>query len=126
MIEFSWVWLGLVFPLPFLVRRLATAAKPLQQVALKVPFIDEFSSAVKQQVMLKNNWLFILAILAWLLFVVALMRPQWVGEPIEISISGRDLILAVDLSGSMEQRDFRINGKIVNRLEAVKHVANQL
>ena len=125
MIEFSWVWLGLVFPLPFLVRRLATAAKPLQQVALKVPFIDEFSSASKQQVMLKNNWLFILAILAWLLFVVALMRPQWVGEPIEISISGRDLILAVDLSGSMEQRDFRINGKTVNRLEAVKHVANQ-
>jgi len=55
--------------------------------------------------------------------VIACTRPQWLGEPIEQAVSGRDLMLAVDLSGSMEVKDFVINNKTVDRLTAIKWVA---
>jgi Ca-activated chloride channel family protein len=51
-------------------------------------------------------------------------RPQWLGDPIELPVSGRDLILAVDLSGSMETADFELGGKMVDRLTALKSVAD--
>ncbi len=50
-------------------------------------------------------------------------RPQWLGEPIELAMSGRDLMLAVDLSRSMEIRDFKLGGRLVDRLTAIKSVA---
>ena len=53
------------------------------------------------------------------------MRPQWLGEPIEQAVSGRDLMLAVDLSGSMEEQDFMVEKKRVDRLTATKYVAGQ-
>jgi Ca-activated chloride channel family protein len=61
--------------------------------------------------------------MAWLLLVIACTRPQWLGEPIEQAVSGRDLMLAVDLSGSMEEQDFFINKRPVDRLTAEKGVA---
>jgi len=51
------------------------------------------------------------------------MRPQWVGEPVALPLSGRDLMLAVDLSDSMKQRDMQIDGLRVNRLQAVQAIA---
>ena len=65
----------------------------------------------------------ILLVLAWILLVLATTRPQWVGEQLELPVSGRDLMLAVDLSGSMEVDDFEINGRNVDRLTATKFVA---
>ena len=50
------------------------------------------------------------------------MRPQWVGEPTELPLTGRSLMLAVDLSGSMKEKDMELNGKSANRLEVVKSV----
>ena len=64
-----------------------------------------------------------LAIPAWLLLVLAAARPQWVGEAVQLPLSGRDLMLAVDLSGSMKERDFVIEGERVDRLTATKWVA---
>jgi Ca-activated chloride channel homolog len=59
----------------------------------------------------------------WGLLVVALARPQWVGEPITHDITARDLMLAVDISGSMDQVDFRTaDGQMLQRLDGVKHV----
>ena len=49
----------------------------------------------------------VVATLIWILLVVALARPQWVGEAVTREVSARDLILAIDISGSMEQADFR-------------------
>ena len=65
-----------------------------------------------------------LAAIAWFLLVIACTRPQWLGEPIEQAVSGRDLMLAVDLSASMEEQDFMINKKPVDRLTAIKWVAD--
>jgi Ca-activated chloride channel family protein len=57
--------------------------------------------------------------------VLALARPQWLGEPLEQAVSGRDLMLAVDVSGSMQEKDFVINGQQVDRLTALKQVAGE-
>lgn len=64
-------------------------------------------------------------ILLWLALVVALAGPQRL-EPVEaLPVSGRDLVLAIDLSGSMEQEDFTLDGRTVSRLEAVKAVGKR-
>ena len=65
----------------------------------------------------------VLASLAWALLCLAAARPEWVGEPIEIPVSGRDLMIAVDLSESMRETDFMLAGRAVDRLTATKAVA---
>ena len=59
---------------------------------------------------------------ALLLIVTALARPQWGNQKINVSTEGVNIILALDLSESMRALDFKLDGKIVTRLDAVKHV----
>ncbi len=125
MIYFEWPLLILVLPLPWLIRRFFPAATPVEQAALKVPFLDDFTDTETRQVLRANRWRIILAALAWCFLVLASTRPQWLGDPIEQSVSGRDLMLAVDLSGSMEEQDFIINNQRVDRLTATKQVASK-
>ena len=54
----------------------------------------------------------------WVLVVLAAARPQHVGEPIALPMTGRDLLMAVDLSGSMEERDFQLNGEWVDSIRS--------
>ncbi|NOQ15415.1 MAG: VWA domain-containing protein [Methyloprofundus sp.] len=126
MIHFVWPWLCLALPLPWLIRRFTPATNTAEQAALKVPFLDDFSIAQSQQVTRSNRpWALWLAFAAWCLLVLACTRPQWLGEPIEQGISGRDLMLAVDLSVSMEEKDFIVNNQPVDRLTATKAVASE-
>jgi Ca-activated chloride channel homolog len=124
MIHFEWPWLLLVLPLPLLVRWLFPARMTVEQAALKVPFLDDFSDAETKSVTQNKKWPLLLASIAWVLLVLACTRPQWLGDPIEQAVSGRDLMLAVDLSGSMEVQDFFINKRAVDRLTAIKYVAS--
>jgi Ca-activated chloride channel family protein len=124
MIHFEWPWLLAALPLPLLIRWLVPAKMPVEQAALKVPFLDDFSEAETRAVSQTQQWPLLLAAIAWLLLVIACARPQWLGEPIEQAVSGRDLMLAVDLSGSMEEQDFVINKRAVDRLTAAKGVAS--
>ncbi|MFZ2312318.1 MAG: VWA domain-containing protein [Methylobacter sp.] len=124
MIHFEWPWLLAALPLPLLIRWLVPANAPVDQAALKVPFLDDFSDAETRAVSQDQRWPLLLAAIAWLLLVIACTRPQWLGEPIEQAVSGRDLMLAVDLSGSMEEQDFFINKQPVDRLTAAKMVAS--
>jgi len=126
MIHFDWPWVAVLLPLPLIMRFLLRPVEFNETAALRVPFFQE----VQQQSSLSrpsinNSRLLLLAVLAWLLLVLAAMRPQWLGEFVEIPVSGRDLMLAVDLSGSMEERDFVIKDKQVDRLTATKWVAGQ-
>ena len=123
MIDFIWLWVFALLPLPWLVRRLIPSATPVEQAALIVPFLDDFSGGDTRPGLQASTWPLTLAIIAWCLLVIAGARPQWLGEPIEQSISGRDLMLAVDLSGSMEEQDFILNNQRVDRLTATKWVA---
>lgn len=124
MIYFEWPWLLALLPLPLLVRWLVPARMTVEQAALKVPFLDDFSEAETQSAAHYDKLPLLLAAIAWILLVAASTRPQWLGEPIEQAVSGRDLMLAVDLSGSMEVQDFFINKKPVDRLTAIKWVAS--
>lgn len=124
MISFYWPWLLLLAPLPLLVRRWLPPLKQQPGAALSVPFIDDFNIApATSYAPVFNRYRLWLAALGWCLLVLAVMRPQWLGEPLEIPLSGRDLMLAVDLSGSMKEQDFLLEGRRVDRLTATKQVA---
>ena len=126
MLEFHWPWLFLALPLPLLVRWTLPPAGQ-QQAALRVPFLEDFEGlgAGQRAHAHGSRGRLLLATLAWLLLVTAAARPQWQGEPVPLPMEGRDLMLAVDLSGSMAERDFVIGDQRVDRLTATKVVAGQ-
>ncbi|MEN8261657.1 MAG: VWA domain-containing protein [Pseudomonadota bacterium] len=124
MIGFDWPWLFLLLPMPLLVRRLLPSAISTEGAALKVPFLDDFLPFSEERGSARGEkWPFWIALVAWGLLILAAARPHWMGEPIEQAISGRDLMMAVDLSGSMQEEDFVVNGRRVDRLTATKRVA---
>ncbi len=122
-LAWQWVWAFAWLPLPLLVRRLLPPVhRP--QAAAYVPFAGEWSvldSGQPDRFSRLQMWL--LAAI-WVLLVVAAARPQWVGDAVALPVSGRDLMLAVDISGSMQIRDFELSGKVVDRLTATKTVAD--
>jgi Ca-activated chloride channel family protein len=125
MIHIEWPWLLACLPLPLLIRWLIPAVNPIEQAALKVPFLEDFGLQQSQYVTQPKKWPLLLAIIAWIFLVIAGARPQWLGDPVEQAVSGRDLMLAVDLSGSMEEQDFVINGQKIDRLTAIKIIAGK-
>jgi Ca-activated chloride channel family protein len=123
MFEFAWPWIILLAPLPWLLRLLLPAADS-GEAALKVSFLGELEGlagrraranlpAWRQQAPFA---------LLWLLLLTAAARPEWVGEPLPIPASGRDLLIAVDVSGSMAYADMRWQDEEVDRLTLVKHL----
>ena len=125
MMQLEWPWVFLLLPLPLLVRFLLPAVKR-QDAALRVPVIDDFKTATSIELGSNKNYLLLtLATIAWCCLIFAASRPQWLGDQVDIPVSGRDLMLAVDLSGSMQIPDFEINGRTVDRLTAVKQVASE-
>ncbi len=120
MFEFVWPWLAILLPLPLLIRKLPSTTPP-QQGALRVPHLLEQSqqqqhAAAEKPLISKLMWLI------WFSFIISICRPQWLGEPISIPNKGRDLMVAVDLSGSMRLEDMRVNNRSVDRLVMIKYV----
>lgn len=126
MIHFEWPWVAALLPLPLIIRFLLQPMEVVNEAALRVPFLAEFSSHSSNghQVDIKRRLIW-LAVIAWCCLIAAAMRPQWLGDFVDIPMSGRDLMLAVDLSGSMEEEDFLIKDERVNRLTATKYVAGE-
>lgn len=125
-IEFLWPWAFYLAPLPLLIRWLLPAVNEARQAALRIPFIDDFRQddfATGRAA--GHSGVLLAALLTWLLLVTATARPLWVGDPIELPVSGRDLMMAVDLSGSMQEQDFLINNRPIDRLTVVKRIAGQ-
>jgi len=128
MLSLAYPWLLLLLPLPWLLRRgLPEYQEP--KPALRVPFMQRLAEASGQSPGKESSLLSghrgqqILLLLAWSLLILALARPQWLEEPLVEERSMRDLLLLVDLSGSMEARDFTDEkGQQVDRLTAVKLV----
>jgi Ca-activated chloride channel family protein len=125
-IEWLWPWILVIAPLPLLMR-LALRARERGQAALTVPTLQNFNeiSAAPAGVERRQRWRLLLLWLVWLLVLVAAARPQWTGEPITLPTSGRDLMLAVDISGSMATEDMEVNGEYVDRLRVVKRVVGE-
>lgn len=126
MIEFDWVWIWAVLPLPWLLRWVMRPLGAMRTAALRVPFLDDFAlSAQTHRVGFNRRWPLWLAALAWVSLVAAAARPQWLGAPTDLPVTGRDIMLAVDLSRSMQQTDLSMNGQTIDRLTAVKFVADK-
>jgi Ca-activated chloride channel family protein len=124
MIEWLWPWVLLLAPLPLLVRRFAPPARS-REPALRAPFFREWHQLSESQgerssgsgaLPLLSLWLL------WLLLLVAAARPVWIGEAIELPDSGRDLMLAVDISGSMRVEDMQVGDRVARRIDAVRQV----
>ena len=121
----AWPWVLLALPLPVLVRALMPESTSLQDAGLKVPSLKGFAMlADRSEIELLLNWRFWIAAMAWLLLVIAAARPERIGDELEVPVSGRNLMLAVDLSGSMDQKDFELGNRRVDRLTATKAVAS--
>ena len=121
MLEFSWWWVFFALPLPFIVRLIVPKTADTQLAALRVPALRP-REAVSDNVIAKRTLPMVISALIWLLLVTAAARPQWLGEPISIPNEGREMMLAVDLSGSMKIDDMQLNGRQVNRLTMTKSV----
>ena len=123
MLSLIWPWCLALAPLPLIYRILRKPAQ-LRMVALRAPILAEVAQTKTsdRKPHWKNRLLLVLLCGCWLSVLVALARPVWVGDPIALPTSGRDILLAVDISGSMEREDMLINGRNVNRLVAVKAV----
>lgn len=117
----AWPWVLSLLILPWLVRRLVPRASDTAGSALRVPFYGELVALAgdpAQRASRRRGWSW----LAWGLLCLAAARPQWIGEAESLPMSGRDLMLAVDVSGSMAAEDMEIGGRRVDRLTAVKVV----
>ncbi len=128
MLTLEYAWALLALPLPLIVRWLAPAHRE-SRTAVVVPFMQRLVELTGRTpapgaVIRAPKWSQrLLVISCWVLVVVALARPQWIEDPITKTLPTRDLLLAVDLSGSMETEDFQDEaGQTVDRLTAVKEV----
>lgn len=116
---FAWPWLALLLPLPWLVWRFLRPASPGQ--ALHLPHPDLGLAEVERRG--RRGSVPLLLVLAWICLVGAAMRPQWIGPPQAQQRSGRAMMLAVDLSGSMRTDDMQLAGQPVSRFSAVEAIA---
>ncbi|MDC5805982.1 VWA domain-containing protein [Vibrio europaeus] len=119
-ISFVWWWAFLLLPLPLLIYFLVPATKSTAPIQL--PYLPTSASDT-----VPNNRLpKLLTCLVWLTLVTAFTRPVWYGEPVTTSPKHRDLMLVLDLSYSMSQKDMKdAQGDYIDRLSAVKHVVSE-
>jgi len=120
MFELHWPAALALLPLPWLMRWLLPAAhRPTS--ALQVSFMRRLQQLEQTSAYHSNERRHWPAILIWVLLVCACARPELLGAPLAPGISGRDMMIAVDLSASMEIRDMRLEQQDVDRLTLVKH-----
>ncbi|WP_440056743.1 vWA domain-containing protein (plasmid) [Pseudoalteromonas sp. T1lg65] len=122
MFEFSWPWAFVLLPLPWLIEKL----KPSTTQAMLKLRIPSFANLQLNAPQYKQSggrvkWV---ELLVWLLLVTALANPTWLDDPVVVPNEGRDIMLAVDLSGSMQEQDMEYQGRYVDRLSVVKAVVS--
>jgi len=121
----AWPWALLALPLPLLINRFFPESNASQDAGLTVPSFGGFAMLVdRSRAEQLLSWRLWVAMLAWILLVVAAARPERIGDELDVPVSGRNLMLAVDLSGSMDQKDFELGNRRVDRLTATKAVAS--
>ncbi|MCW8399015.1 VWA domain-containing protein [Legionella sp. PATHC038] len=126
MFELANPWVLILLPLPLLFWFLIPRARVQLPAALKVPFFaDMVLIADKEKRSVSAQYSLIIPAMVWLLLVIALAGPRWIGAPKPIAREGFNIMLALDLSGSMEIPDMLLYGRPVSRLSVVKSAAEQ-
>ncbi|HEY9017955.1 VWA domain-containing protein [Thiomicrospira sp.] len=127
--DFIWPWLALLALIPWFVMRLLKPAsqpqKPLLAPQLMARLNQIKPSKINVTLNVGSTRLPFLWLVMWLLIVLAAMRPVWFLTPTPFESSGRDMMLSVDLSGSMEKPDMLVEGREVDRLTALKSVVDE-
>ena len=117
MLTLTWPWLLILLPLPLLFQK-----QHKEEVGghLKLPTTSTTQLVGTIHTKFSKRWYWIM----WVLLVLAIARPQWLGEPIELPSKGRDLMVAVDLSGSMQIEDMVLNNQTVDRFTMIQKVVS--
>ena len=130
-IEFVHPWWFVILPLPLVVYYFVPAYRT-KQLAIKVPFFNHLIDAIGEapsqgaSQLTPSTWQRMTLLLSWLLVVCALAKPTVLGEPQIRERLGRDVMVVVDLSGSMAEQDFTsATGRKIHRLEAAKEVLTE-
>jgi Ca-activated chloride channel family protein len=130
-LHFAYPWVFLLLPLPLLMHWLAPAHQE-PRLAVYVPFMRVLArmaggaSAAGTVITRRRRLQFVQMVLVWFAIIAAAARPIWLGEPVIRELPMRDLLVALDLSGSMETRDFTdADGEVAERLTAAKQVLDQ-
>lgn len=118
---FAWPWAWALLPMPLILHWWPRHSEQ-QLAALRVPYVEQLQSIAKSQTIIalhRPRWL-LWAV--WVLLCTALARPQQLGEPVQPPMQARQMMLAIDLSGSMSEPDMQLGGRVVDRLTAAKAV----
>ncbi len=131
MLEFAYPWAFLLLPAPLLARWLLPPHRE-RVSALRVPFFQDLIRAADTEarsgavVLSRRVFQVTVMLLIWCCLVIGMAKPEWVGEPINRTEAARDVMLAIDLSGSMDYADFPDEeGRNVRRLTAVQRVVDR-
>lgn len=131
MLEFTLPWAFMLLLAPVLIYWLAPPHRESRD-SLQVPYFQRLvalsgetprpGASIRRRMRIQT----FLSLVGWCLLVLALARPEWVGEPVKLEKTARDLMLALDLSGSMDATDFRDEtGAQTNRLKIAKDVLEE-
>lgn len=118
-IEFVWWWAFCLLPLPLLVFKFTPSVK--SKAAISLPYLPTQPAIAAPT----NMFAKVLAVATWVFLVTALARPVWYGAPVNVSPKHRDMMLVVDLSYSMSQKDMQQGDDFIDRLTAVKQVLKE-
>ena len=123
--HFVWPLVFIITPLPLLIYWLMPRAESSTPQAIRMPMYVNLKTQLggNNNQTSRSRWRIWIAIIIWLLLVIAAARPQTMGNPVPLPVQGRNLMVAVDLSGSMQEQDMQIGNQLVSRLTAVKAVA---
>jgi len=126
-LELHWPWMLLLLPLPWIV----LFKNKVQSPSYLAPHLPIFETAkvlgFNEADKLKKTprWKQAILLFAWIMLVIAACRPTYIGEKVEVPLSGRDLMLAIDISPSMEEQDLQLNNQPASRLAVVKDVVSK-
>ena len=122
--EFLWPFNIFALLLPFIVRYFMKPLPPKNgEQALRVPFFKVFQNQSTARIYSRSGFAVFLFILGWFCLIISSMRPVTYEDVVDLPVNGRQLMLVLDVSGSMEQRDFVWNNRQTTRLNAVQNMA---
>jgi Ca-activated chloride channel family protein len=116
----DWFWLMAALPLVWLWRgrRGPVAALEYSDVSLARDVARSSRSRI-------GGWVWVMPLIAAALMIVGLARPQRQNSRVEVTANGIDIVLGLDVSGSMQALDFKTEGRRLNRIAIVKSVVSK-
>ncbi len=126
MIKFQWPYLITLAVLPIIYNYCKkTHTQNSKNNGLLIPFYEEIlqNSSYQNNFAYKSHITSFLIYLIWFLVCLSVMRPVYIGDPVELQIPTHDIMMAIDISGSMQDEDMSENYR-QTRLDVVKKIAH--